>query len=225
MKVVTRLVCAGFLLSACDGRGPAEPTVDDTPVAAFVVTGSVIDTAGAPIGGALVDLSNGHSTGLSLLTDDSGRYRFTNVSGGIQLLRVSKDDYFTIYRSVLIDRDVDLTSRLQRAVALTVGEPLAGVVAPDDPVCDPDRYDANAPCGRFLLIAPASGTIDITLTWPDAAEHDLGLLTAPDQYIALAAGARGEARITQRVEKGVAYEVRVFNAGTAFTLLASLTPR
>src|SRR5262245_12892582 len=46
---------------------------------------------------------------------------------------------------------------------IDLGEVIRGTIGATDPICDL-RWDARAPCKRFLLTVPASGTLTLSLT-------------------------------------------------------------
>ena len=49
---------------------------------------------------------------------------------------------------------------------ISVGDVIQASIGPDDPICDPAHWDAQAPCKLFLLTAPRSGTLHVILTAP-----------------------------------------------------------
>jgi len=49
---------------------------------------------------------------------------------------------------------------------ISVGDVIQASIGPDDPICDPAHWDAQAPCKLFLLTAPSNGTLHVILTGP-----------------------------------------------------------
>jgi hypothetical protein len=49
---------------------------------------------------------------------------------------------------------------------ISVGDVIQTSIGPEDPICDPAHWDAQAPCKLFLLTAPSNGTLHVILTGP-----------------------------------------------------------
>ncbi len=47
---------------------------------------------------------------------------------------------------------------------ISVGDVVHTSIGPDDPICDPAHWDANAPCKLLRLTAPTTGTLHVILT-------------------------------------------------------------
>ena len=92
------------------------------------------------------------------------------------------------------------------SIPLTVGTTYRGTIRVEaNPPCDPQGWDASAPCLRFALTPSSDGTLDLALTWTDSAsEMDLLLengytgTTKPlssSMSVAVRGGVRYELRI------------------------------
>lgn len=92
------VLIAATVAAACGGSGVTKPTAIPSATAnpspnAFALSGTVHDTVARPIAQARVEVTDGAQRGLSVLTDDNGRYTFDPVFSGGIVLRASKAGY------------------------------------------------------------------------------------------------------------------------------------
>ncbi|HZF11241.1 MAG TPA: carboxypeptidase-like regulatory domain-containing protein [Thermoanaerobaculia bacterium] len=117
-------------LSAFPGRPVAGLTIRLLPGA--VLTGRVLDEAGAPVAGAKLRLLGGDSFTLEALSDDGGRYRLDGIDPGECEVWVSRDGDHAAVSRVQIARgenrlDLPFVRRPVRGRVLNPeGEPVAG---------------------------------------------------------------------------------------------------
>jgi hypothetical protein len=81
---------------AAGDAAAAEPVVEDTTAAGRGATlaGKVVDSTGAPIFGAVIDEQ---SSKLRTMTDSSGRFRLSGLTGGLGFIRARKVGYLPEY--------------------------------------------------------------------------------------------------------------------------------
>jgi hypothetical protein len=98
------------------------------------------------------------------------------------------------------------------AITIAVGDQIRATIDRSDEVCDPRHWDAQAPCKRFVLVAPTGGVlhatarIDLHGARPDAI--DLMLIGGGTGIIDYSGGGE-EQHVSGSVIAGGTYEVRV----------------
>ena len=121
----------------------------------------------------------------SRVTDASGSYNFPsveNVSFSGALVSVSKADYFTDTKYILMSQDRQLDFDLERAVDISVGQVILSQIG--EARCASFGYGGmgGAVCRRFALPLHASGTLEVTVSSSPAAPFDITVLR-PDGTI------------------------------------------
>jgi hypothetical protein len=240
------LVCLGamVLLAACDttqslplgptrttGSNPPPTPQPVPPTTSYTVSGVVRTRAGIPVAGARVVVL-GQAGSISTTTDGSGNYSIAGVEASFDrmspLLSASSAGYFTdvefadsAYLPIVKDTKVDF--RLAPVAPISLGEVIQGRSPVGDRVCSHWGYGASA-CQRFALAAPASGTLEVTISAPQF-EFDFDIV-APDGTFALYDGSwRGPLSVSIPVVAGATYEIRViggWNPPRAFELTTAL---
>jgi hypothetical protein len=195
------LVAAGCGDSPRSISSPASPTPIALPVPAggYTLTGTIRDPDGRPLPDITV-VFKGSGEGQSV-SDAAGRYSITNVSGSIDL-RVSMHGYadWSAVRYVAANQVVDIT--LSPIVELVPGSTFHGTV--NGSPCDPIAWDARAPCRQLFFTAPASGTLDLVLTW--SGQSDLDMLAGGQYFTSITAR---QIHATVPVGAGVRTEIRI----------------
>jgi len=162
-------------------------------------------------------------------TNDSGFFAFPGVQGAFRL-QASKLGYTPrtvdpIVRGAMLMR-IALAQRFY-ADTLIAGAWVKSSVPEEAPPCDPEGWDANAPCMRFFFEAPGSGTLKVSITWVGKPELDIVLMSESGAYIGFSdrEGVEG-AVLKSQVSSGKEYEVRVnsYYGAQAFQIKAELVP-
>jgi hypothetical protein len=152
MKRIALLLVAGTFATGCE-RSQDAPTSPTVKVPTFVLFGSVRDSSGAPIFGAVAQVTTGPFFGLSAVTNAEGNFVFKNVRGPLTI-RVSRDDY------EITDKTIDVTSDASIQIVIgkafysdtiqfgrTIRSNVYGNASPCDPVSSEPRD------GLLVLIA------------------------------------------------------------------------
>ena len=84
-----------FSLACGDGQSPVQPTPSSPCERSqeFSLSGSAMDTASRPLGGATVEVIAGSSAGMVTITDDKRPILDAGTFTGTVTLRASKDGY------------------------------------------------------------------------------------------------------------------------------------
>ena len=228
------------LLVACDEsrllpNPTSPPTVTPTPnpcppcplPGAHALSG-VVRAAGVPVAGAKVGLIKiGPQTPVSPgpeeliafgVTDGSGSYSFPsveNVSFSGALVSVSKPDYFTDTKYILMSQDRQLDFDLEPAVNISVGQVISGQVG--EARCASFGYGGGvgAACRRFAVPVHASGTLEVSLSSSPALPFDVSVLR-PDGTIGInGAFPLSPLKVTLTVEDGLTYQIDVVHINPA----------
>jgi hypothetical protein len=215
-------VC-GIVIGCMDETiAPAPPS--PPPLPTFVITGTVLDEAGAPVSAAvaeLVGLNNGTAT------DESGQFRLTGARGATTV-RVRKEGFAPHLHNLFVAADQTINVTLRRAFlsdSIVLGATITGVT--DWPPCDPIRWDAQAPCRRFVFTAPASGILVISISWDGGPPLDALIYEGSHTLLAYSTDAGFDnATVNAPVVAGHGYEIRVnsYYNSQIFNLRADLSP-
>ena len=214
MKQLTLLLACGALLMACDELvEPALLPPPPPPPPGFVVFGTVEGEDGLPLAEASAELRRpGALPVLSSVTDARGHFTFSGVSGPANV-RIRKPGFTGEDRYVVITELTILSFRLARLSpdqVLTLGDTISATVQAGAPPCDPDGWDAEAPCRRFQFMAPASGKLLVAITWQGSPEIDATLVHVRGGYVGFSESAGFERVLLEgAVVKGQDYELRV----------------
>ena len=225
------LTVSALLLSSCyDGllQSPLPPAPPPgPPPPTFAVTGRVIDEDSLPVPLAYVDVM-GYTPGA--YTDADGRFRLENHRGD-RYLQVYKAGYIVHQRAVRVLADVNETVLLFRVGLLSdsiiFGQTIRSVVHDTNPPCDPMRWDFRAPCKRFPILPPESGSLNIRIWW--MGDPPLDALLVDHNGVSMAISRElhpNEHLIELYVEAGKRYELRVnsYYSAQVFDLRAELWP-
>ena len=224
---------AAGLVAACgDSRGTTPTVVEPPPVAqpptpSWNVVGTVRGGDRSGLAGVTVTIVSGRFSGRSTVSDEAGMFRFPAVFGEMAIA-ASKDGYERYLQTFNITTDLAMDIQLVRAVpadSIALGGVIESSVSGSALPCDPVRWDATAPCKRFVFIAPASGMLSIAITWSGGPELDATLVTLTNAYIATSTEiGPGKVELSGPITAGQAYEVRVnaYYGGQVFTLRAEL---
>ena len=186
---------------------------------AHALTGTV-RAGGIPVAGARVGLvklgpPTADSPGpdqliASTVTDASGSYGFPmveNVSFSGALIAASKAGYFIDTKYGLMSEDRRLDFDLERAVHIPLGETASQGGAA---YCASAGYGGmgGSLCRRFALTAPASGTLEASISSSAAADFDATILR-PDGTIGVYGASRGRLSVALEVTGGLTYQIDV----------------
>ena len=230
MKCFVSLLAASALVMACSSNDLVQPVLPPpAPPPTFVIFGIVEDETGQPLRDATADLIKSGWTTLSAITSDSGYFSFSGVSGPVTI-RVRKSGFTSESRYMEVTADVLSRIRLARLlpdVVLTLGGTISAVVQAGSPPCDPEGWDAQAPCRRFYFTAPAAGKLEVVVSWAGTPELDVTLVAVGGGYVAASNPAGFERVLLEGpVHKGTDYELRVnsYYGTQEFQLKAGLVP-
>jgi len=230
--------CTAFALvaaiAACGDPGtaltPVQPTTPPPPPlppATWLLQGTVRDGARNALSGVAVEIISGRFRGSTAVTDEAGAFRFLGVVGEMTIA-ASKDGYERYAHRLTVTTDVKFDIDLLNALPLdtiVVGSAIQTTVQAGDAPCDPIRWDARAPCKRFLFTAPRTGTLSILVAWSGQPELDATLVTLSDSYLAISEElAPRMVELSGPVAAGETYEVRVnaYYTRQVFTLRANI---
>ena len=198
MKQCSIAIAICMLVAGCERgsrsiTGPSAPDIGP-PAAIYTLAGRIVGVDGNPLQNASVELIS--DTTRTAVSDANGEYRFGNVGGRVTL-RVFKDDDVKS-EIVWVDRDITLNVQLVGLLVLRPGVTVKGRV--NGPPCDPERWDAQAPCQFVYFSPPATGLYELQLTW-DGSQTELdmridrtlnfGVTNNPNQIRATITGTAG----------------------------------
>jgi hypothetical protein len=219
---------ASLTLAACAvalGCADQEPAAIPTAVPLYLVSGRVLDDAGATIKGATAQILGGAFNGIQASTDDDGVFRLTRVSGPIHLV-VWKEGYDVFERTLNIAADHSLDITLPKEyLDLVLGRTVRSFVFGRARPCDPAGWDARAPCRRFRLTPSTSGMLFIKIAWTGGPLLDVLITTSTGTILAWGYDEGLEMASAQAyLDAGLMYEVRINSYYTAqvFDLTAEL---
>ena len=157
-------------------------------------------------------------------TDVTGIYTMPVVhaypgpdSIGWLLVGASKPGYFSDFKWWLdFPKDADLDLQLDRLAHIRVGETIRGLTG--ESMCAGlgygGWYGRRAPCERYALTAPISGTLEVTVSAPRF-EFDIDIVKPDGLFAAYDGSNRSPVRLTTPVDAGLTYEIRVAAIGSA----------
>lgn len=196
------------------------------PPGAHALSG-VVKVAGVPVAGARVGLVKlGPQTPVSpgpeelidsRMTDANGSYSFPsveNVSFSGALVSVSKADYFTDTKYILMSQDRQLDFDLERAVYISVGQVILGQVG--EARCASFGYGGGggAACRRFVVPLHASGTLEVSVSSSPGVPFDATVLR-PDGTIGINVSSFSPLKVTLPVAAGLTYQIDVVHINPA----------
>lgn len=200
MKQCSIAIAICLLVAGCERgsrsiTGPSAPPDIGLPAALYTLAGRILGVDGHPLQYASVELISGTTT-RTAVSDANGEYRFGDVGGRVTL-RVFKDDDVKS-EIVWVDRDITLNVQLVGLLVLRPGVTVKGRV--NGPPCDPERWDAVAPCQLVYFSPPVTGLYELQLTW-DGSKTELdmridrtlhfGVTNNPNQIRATITGTAG----------------------------------
>jgi hypothetical protein len=248
MKPVVACLGAVFLTIGCGGdteRPLMSPTAVSIPVQTLTQKAGLthkmfgtVTTAGVPVSDAEVaeletvfgddcftprELSGTRS-------DASGSYVLPTVTDSststwASWVRAYKAGYFTDFQRPRVSQDMRLDFTLDPWTHVSLGQTIRGTVDRGDQVCRGNSYGLPGSCHRFAITVPTSGTLEVTLTWPNV-RPDVVLDVVrpggiPCALFSWPGGTRHSLKIS--AEAGATYEVRVVDDGNASPLTYELT--
>jgi hypothetical protein len=111
-------------------------------------------------------------------TDANGAFSFTDVAGAVRLV-VSHPDYFETSQNVLVQGNrsvfIVMNNRVLAADQIVVGQVLQAAISAEDAPCDPDGWDARAPCKRLRFLSPRTGDLTLEVRWVGVTDLDFTL--------------------------------------------------
>lgn len=225
-RTIGLLVTAG-LAGACLDGGPSSPTPPPSSRFTFSVAGTVLDPAGAPVQGARIFVVG---TPQETATDPAGRFELSGLRGAITLW-IEKPGVGGQQQSLVVFANVELTIQLAGGDSgdiLILGAEMSDTVEAAAAPCDRIGWDANAPCRRYFLLAPETGTLTIDLGWPPGGSQlDATVVRVDGTYVGYSLeNGPGMARLAVPLDARRLYQVRVnsYYETQAFVLRAVLTP-
>jgi hypothetical protein len=199
---------------------PTAPCPPCPPPGVHALSG-VVKVAGVLVAGAKVGLIKlGPQTPVSpgpeeliasRMTDASGSYSFPsveNVSFSGALVSVSKTDYFTDTKYILMSQDRQLDFDLERAVDIALGQVILSGVG--EARCASFGYGGmgGAVCRRFALPLHASGTLEVSVSSSLGVPFDVSILR-PDGTIGINVSSFSPLKVTLPVAAGLTYQIDV----------------
>ena len=206
-----------LLVASCSS--PTSPsTTAPAPVVVgprFALTG-VVRAAALPVQGARVALLRGEEIISSVATDASGEYGFSsadNVSFSGALVGVSKHEYFTDTKYILMNQDRSLDFDLEPVVRVQVGDVVQSPVG--SARCASLGYGGmgGALCRRLALTVTHASTLEATVS-SAGLPFDLTILRPNSTIAAYAASSLSPVRASARVEPGT-YQIDVVHVTSA----------
>lgn len=222
------LIAACGIVFACDNE-VSEPIVLNPPTPPFFnLAGLVRDSAGLPVQEAGAEITTGPFRFRQSISNAAGIFSFNGVSGQMTV-RVRKNGFHGYQQDITVvaDQIIEVTLTKIDPVELPLGTTIHARVGAADPPCDPVFWDSTAPCRRFGLAAPATGTLAVKVTWRGGSQLDAALMAPDGTYLAFSSPAGDEAVSVDAVlEAGKRYELRVhsYYAAQQFDVRADLTP-
>ncbi|MGH7471149.1 MAG: carboxypeptidase-like regulatory domain-containing protein [Longimicrobiales bacterium] len=210
-KTALTLVVVSVFLPGCD-EAIQDPYVSPPPPpTAYVVFGTVRDQAGSPLALARADIVEGTYAGVTAETNAQGHFRFIGVSGRMRIVAWKEGyDFHQQVVDVIGDQPIEFQLSRFESEGLIFGRTIRAFVRAGSTPCDPQRWDARAPCRPFRFTPPYSGLLSIRIDWLGQPQLDATLIGPSGVYVATSADAGSEAvTLDAFVEVGVTYELRV----------------
>jgi hypothetical protein len=180
------LVILAALFAACRNDRPGEPTPiratspasdqSHPPSVAYEVAGVVVDTAGAPVAGAVVTFSGSARETRETVTDPTGAFKQiveARQSGIVATVGKAGYEVTRQWISLNVDRVTSQTLRLHEIQRIDSGQSLRLALAPDDPGCAFELYL----CRTVRVGSTLTGTLVLEVI-PDDPAAQLGLILA-----------------------------------------------
>ena len=109
--------------------------------------------------------------------------------------------------------DVSLIVRMFKYIeadSIQLGTTIRATVLSNEPPCDAIRWDARAPCKRFIFRPERAGTLTVVVSWSGGPELDATMVTLEGEYVAASVQAgREQVLLVGAVTAGRQYEIRV----------------
>jgi hypothetical protein len=203
---------------------PPAPPGTSRALVGVVGSDSGIPAAGAKVIVLAVGWFGGYTIEASGTTDGAGVYALPVVRAyagpdaiGWLLVGASKPGYFADFKWWLdFPKDADLDLQLDRHAHIRVGERVRGQIG--EAMCAGlgygGWYGRRAPCQRYALIAPISGTLEVAVSAP-VFEFDVDIVKPNGLFAAYDASNRSPVRLTTPVDGGLTYEIRIAAIGAA----------
>ncbi len=225
-------LCALVLCVACADSRPLPTPSSPTPTTpapapcppcplpgAYALSG-VVRVAGVPMAGAKVGLvklgiqspvSPGSELIASVVTEGDGSYRLANVenvSFSGALVSVSKAEYFTETKYVLMSQDMQLDFDLERAISISVGAVIVSQVG--EARCASLGYGGmgGARCRRFALPLHVSGTLEVDVSSTPGTPFDITVMK-PDGTIGIYWSGFSPPKVMLAAVSGLTYQIDV----------------
>jgi len=163
-------------------------------------------------------------------SDASGSYVLPAVTDSstsmwASWVRAYKAGYFTDFQRPRVSQDMRLDFTLDPWTHVSPGQSIRGTVDRGDAVCRGNSYGLPGFCHRFAITVPTSGTLEVTLTWPNVRPDVLLDVVSPGGIPCALFSWPGGTRHSLKIpaEAGATYEVRVVDDGNASPLTYELT--
>jgi hypothetical protein len=214
------------LLPACRDMDK-QPMHPGSPT--FTIAGRIHDLEDRRLLRANADVLGTTSSGRRVVSDVEGYFSIRGVAGAITL-RIWKEGYETFYLPLFVhgDTTVDVTlPRFEYADTLILGRTTRSYVSASAAPCDPVHWDAHSPCRLLHFFPPASGKLELTVSWHGDPPLDVTLVAHEGEYIASSTEPGAEtAALEAFVVVGTLYEIRInsYYDYQEFDLLAKLVP-
>lgn len=130
------------------------------------------------------------------------------------LVSVSKADYFTDTKYILMSQDRQLDFDLEGAVDIAVGQVISSQVG--EARCASMGYGGmgGAVCRRFALPLHASGTLEVTVSSSPSSPFDITVLR-PDGTIGVYVSSFSPLKVMLPVAAGLTYQIDVVHINPA----------
>lgn len=192
------------------------PIPPPAPAGPYILSGVVRDAANVPVAGAkvvLLDNDEGQELSASVTTDGNGHYSISNVwpssYGYGPLVSASKSGYFAGLKWARVSQDTELDFALEPLTYISLGDVVRGSIG--NAACAGLGYGGSpggAPCQRFALTAPSSGTLEVMVS-ASLFNFDSNVIK-PDGTIAVErSSSSSPVRMTLAVKGGMTYQIRV----------------
>ena len=241
MRALFASLCM-LALVGCDPRerSPVAPRTPGTPPAApgptssqtYTISGTVKTSENLAAAGARVVVLGQESSAFAT-TDGDGHYSISGVrpspaEGMAPLLSASKTGFFTDLKFadsnyLPISMDTGLDFALAPWVQIPLGEVVRGLSPIGPRVCSHWGYGASE-CQRFGVTAPATGSLDVTISAP-LFNFDVDIVGPAGSFVLYDGRWASPLRLAIPVEAGATYELRViggWNPAREFELTVAM---